>query len=241
MPPNTAPLDLYHLPGFHDPFSAISHLLGAVAFIPLGYLLLRRGRGDRTRMIYLSIYAAACVFLFSMSAVYHMMVREGIARNVMGRLDHCAIFVLIAGPFTPCYGILEHGWRRWAPLLFVWTVAITGITLKATLYTNIPEWLGLSLYLGLGWFGGISAIVLCRRYGLAFIEPLLFGGLAYSIGAVLDYFKWPILVPGIVHTHELFHLFVLVGAGFHYWFVWEIATGHSLDGHLIQPAPLDEV
>ena len=233
-------MDLYHLSGFHDPFSAISHLLGAVVFVALGYKLLRRGRGDRTRMIYLGIYAAACVFLFSMSAVYHMMVRGGTARDVMGRLDHSAIFVLIAGTFTPCYGILERGWRRWAPLLFVWSVAITGVTFKAVFYHGFPEWLGLSLYLGLGWFGGLSAIVLARRYGFTFIEPLLFGGIAYSIGAVMEYFGWFVIIPGVIHPHEMFHLFVLVGAGFHWWFVWEIASGHSADGHLVQPvAPAD--
>ena len=60
----------YPLPGFHEPFSAFSHLLGALAFLALGALLLRRGRGDRPRLIYLGVYAASCVLLLSLSGVY---------------------------------------------------------------------------------------------------------------------------------------------------------------------------
>ena len=93
-----AQTDLYPLPGFHDPVSSISHLLGAVVFACLAVPLVRRGRGDAGRVAFLGVYAFACVFLFSMSAVYHMLPRGG-GRAVMERLDHSAIFVLIAGTF----------------------------------------------------------------------------------------------------------------------------------------------
>src|SRR5688572_19241218 len=112
--------ELYHLPGFHEPFSAISHLLGAVLFAWLGALLLRRGRGDTERMIYLGVYAFSCVVLFSMSGVYHQMVPGGTAHRVMERLDHGAIFVLIAGTLTAVHGLLFTGPLRWGPLAFVW-------------------------------------------------------------------------------------------------------------------------
>src|SRR5262245_30751473 len=99
--PVESPAPLFHLPGFHEPFSAISHLFGAVLFAFMGLLLLRRGRGDTGRLIYLGVFVFACVFLMSMSGVYHMMIRGGAAHSVMERLDHAAIFVLIAGTFTP--------------------------------------------------------------------------------------------------------------------------------------------
>ena len=89
--------DLYSLPGFHDPFSSISHLLGAVVFALLMPALLRRGRGDPTRVAFLGVYAFSCVFLLTMSAVYHMLPVGTGGRSVMERLDHGAIFVLIAG------------------------------------------------------------------------------------------------------------------------------------------------
>jgi channel protein (hemolysin III family) len=217
--------ELYHLPGFHEPFSVITHLLGAVVFLILGVRLLRRGRGDRARMVFLGIYAASCVLLLSMSGVYHMMVRGGGAHRVLERLDHGAIFLFIAGSFTPTLGILFRGWLRWGQLVLIWAAAITGITLKTIFFDDLGEWLGLSFYLTLGWFGGVSAVILVRRYGFAFIKPLLWGGIAYSIGGVTDFLRWPTVIPRVVEGHEVFHVAVLVGAVFHWLFIWQFAGG----------------
>jgi channel protein (hemolysin III family) len=216
---------LYHLPGFHEPFSAISHLLGAVVFLILGCLLLKRGRGNSARVIFLAVYVASGVLLLSMSGVYHMLVRGDTAHRVLARLDHGAIFILIAGTFTPAHGILFRGWLRWAPLVLMWAAAITGITLTTIFFDDLAEWLGLSFYLTLGWVGIFSAILLTRRYGFAFVKPLLLGGLAYSVGGVVQFVEWLILVPGVIHTHDLFHVAVLMGVFFHWLFVWQFATG----------------
>jgi hemolysin III len=231
---------LEHLPGFYDPFSSISHLFGAAMFLYLGSLLLRRGRGDRHRLIYLGVYVASGVILMSMSGVYHMMVRGWNARDVMARLDHGAIFLLIVGTYTPVHGILFHGWQRWGPLVVMWSAAIVGITLKTIFFNDLPQWLGLTFYLALGWVGSISAIVLARRYGFAFIKPLLYGGLAYSIGGILDGAGWPVLIPGVVQPHEVFHLAVLVGAFFNYLFIWQFATGEVLVSAGAKKAPADQ-
>lgn len=217
--------DLYHLPGFYEPFSAISHLAGAVVFLVLGLLLLWRGRGDRARLIYLGVYVFSCVFLLAMSGVYHMMVRPGTARIVMERLDHGAIFVLIAGTFTPAHGILFRGWQRWAPLLVIWTAAVTGITLKVIFFDDLPEWLGLGLYITLGWLGTFAGVLLARRYGFAFIAPLMAGGVAYTLGGLLEHWHWPIIVPYVIHPHEVFHVAVLVGIFCHWFFIWQFAAG----------------
>jgi hemolysin III len=83
----------------------------------------------------------------------------------------------------------------------------------------------LSFYLTLGWFGGVSAVLLVRRYGFAFIKPLLWGGIAYSIGGVVDFLRWPTVVPRVVEGHEVFHVAVLVGAVFHWRFIWQFAGG----------------
>jgi channel protein (hemolysin III family) len=216
---------LYHLPGFYEPFSAISHLFGVVLFLYLGFLVLRRGRGDRARLAYLGVYVFSCVLLLAMSGVYHMMERGGTAHRVMGRLDHGAIFVLIAGTFTPAHGLLFRGWLRWGPLLIIWAAAITGITLKTIFFDDLPEALGLGLYLTMGWFGAVSGYFLWQRYGVGLIKPLFWGGVAYSIGGILDFGGWTIVIPGVVHPHELFHLAVLVGAFCHWYFVWKIARG----------------
>lgn len=216
---------LYHLPGFHEPFSAISHLLGALVFLILGVVLLVRGRNTGYGRIYLGIYAASVVLLLSMSGVYHMMVRGGAPHRVLERLDHGAIFILIAGTFTPVLGILFHGWLRWGPLAAIWVAAVAGITLKTVFFEDMAEWLGLTFYLAMGWVGLGSGILLARRYGFNFIKPLLIGGLAYSIGAVIEFLRVMVVVPGVIHPHELFHIAVLMGVFWHWLFIWQFAAG----------------
>jgi len=232
-------MKLYPLSGFYEPASAISHLFGAVLFLVLGVVLLRQGRGSVARYAFLGVYAFACVFLFSMSGVYHMMVRDGAARNVMGRLDHSAIFVLIAGTFTPAHGLLFRGWRRWAPLLLIWSAAATGIALKTVFYHDLPEWVTLTAYLTLGWFGTVSAYLLAQTYGVRTVKLVVYGGVAYSIGAVLEAFGWPIVVSGVVHAHEVFHVAVLIGAIFHWRFVWNCARGKYREVRHVEPLSLE--
>ena len=219
--------DLYALPGFHDPVSSISHLLGAVVFALLTPALLRRGRGDPARVAFLGVYAFSCVFLLTMSTLYHMLPVGTGGRSVMERLDHGAIFLLIAGTYTPAHGILFRGVWRWGPLLLIWAAAVTGITLKTVFFARLPEGLGLSLYLSLGWVGIFSAAVLWRCYEFRFVAPLLWGAVAYTVGAVLEYFngRWLVWIPGVVDAYALFHLLVLVGAGLHWRFVWRFADG----------------
>jgi channel protein (hemolysin III family) len=217
--------EVYRVPGFHDPFSSISHLFGAGVFAVLGVLLLRRGRGDRARLIYLSIYAGSVVLLLSISGVFHMMQGGGAARRVLERIDHSAIFLLIAGTFTPIHGLLFRGRMRWVPLVIIWVAAILGITLKSIFFDEVPTSLGLALYLTLGWFGTLAGVVLARRYGFAFVAPLVWGGLAYSIGGAIDLHGQFVLLPGLVHPHEVFHLAVLIGVLFHWLFIWQFAGG----------------
>jgi channel protein (hemolysin III family) len=217
-------MELYRLPSFYEPFSALSHLLGALIFLILGALLLRRGRGDASRMFLLGIYVFSGVLLLSLSGTYHMMAEGSVARALLERLDHGAIFGLIAGTFTAAHGLLFRGWLRWLPIVMMWVLAIAGIAAKSIFFSDLPRPLGLAAYLAMGWVGMVSAVFVARRHGFAFILPLLFGGLAYSVGALANYFAWWIVVPGVIHPHELFHVAVLIGVFCHYLFVWRIAV-----------------
>jgi channel protein (hemolysin III family) len=219
--------DAYPIPGFSDPVSSLTHLTGAGVFALLAFPLLRRGRGDRARVAFLGVYAFSCVFLLVMSGVYHLLAPGGAGRTVLARLDHGAIFVLIAGTFTPVHGILFHGVSRWGSLLFLWAVTAAVVTLKTIFFNDLAEWVGLSLYLGLGWTGVASGGVLWARYGWLFVRPLVQGGAAYTMGAVLEFLRWPVLIPAVVGPHEVFHVAVLLGVGLHWRFVSQIAAGES--------------
>ena len=216
---------LLSIPGFSDPVSSLSHLAGALVFAVLAISLIARGRGDARRVFSLAVFAFSCVLLLSLSGVYHLLSHDTAARSVLMRLDHAAIFVLIAGSFTPVHAILLRArWHR-TLLLGIWLAAFAGLTLKTVYFATLPAWLGLAMYLGLGWLGVISIAALARRHGLRFVLPLVWGGLAYTIGAVVEHVHWPVIVPGIVGPHELFHLAVLAGISFHWAFIRGIASG----------------
>jgi channel protein (hemolysin III family) len=213
------------IPGFSDPVSSLSHLAGAAVFAVLGGFLIARGRGDAWRVVSLAVFAFSCALLLSLSGVYHLLARETVARGVLMRLDHAAIFVLIAGSFTPVHAILlRERWQQWL-LAGIWGAALAGLVLKTVYFDTVPSWLGLLMYLGLGWLGVISTVALARAFGLRFVLPLVAGALAYTIGAVVDYAGWPVPVPGIVGPHEIFHLAVLAGISFHWAFIRGIAAG----------------
>jgi channel protein (hemolysin III family) len=218
--------DIYSIPGFTQPISSLTHLCGAGVFAALSFTLLRRGRGLRSRLAALGVYTFSCVFLLSMSGVYHLLPFGGTPRAVMARLDHAAIFVLIAGTFTPVLCILLDGPDRWVPLVVIWTAAIAGVVVKTAFFRAVPEWLGLVFYLGMGWAGIVPGVRIWRRYGWSYVRPLIWGGVAYSAGALLEFFRWPVLVPGVVGPHELFHLAVLVGITCHWYYIaWLAADG----------------
>jgi channel protein (hemolysin III family) len=220
-----AAIHTYPIPGFSDPVSALTHLAGAFVLACLTPPLLRRARGDPWRLACLGTFAFSTVLLLSLSGVYHLLTPGTGGRSVLRRLDHGAIFVLIAGTFTPLHGILFKGAWRWGPLLFVWAATAAGVTLKSVFFDDLAEWLGLLFYLGLGWVGAASGAELWRRHGPRFVGPLLWGGLAYTAGGVLEFLGWPALLPGVVGPHELFHLGVLTGAGLHWKFVSGFACG----------------
>ena len=217
-------IDAYPIPGFREPVSCLTHLLAAVVFAILSYFLVRRGRGNWGRSVSLAIMGASTVFLLSMSGVYHLL-GPGTGRYVMGQLDVAGVFALIAGTVTPVHAILFHGFNRWGPLLLVWSAAATGITLRTVFWASLPSGVGIGIFLLLGWGGLISCVLLWKRYGYSFITPLLWGGVAYTVGAVLLVLHWPTLIPGVVGPHELWHVAVLVGLGLHWKFVFQFSDG----------------
>jgi channel protein (hemolysin III family) len=212
------------IPGFREPVSCWTHLLAAPVFAVLGYYLVRRGRGHWGRTISLAVMAFSSVFLLSMSAVYHLL-GPGTARDVMRHLDIAAIFVLIAGTVTPAHAILFRGFNRWAPLLLVWSVAATGISLRTIFSDRLMSGLGTALFLVMGWGGLISCIVLWRRYDYSFVKLLLWGGMAYTAGVVIIGLNWPTVIPGVVTPHELWHVAVIVGLSMHWKFTFQFAGG----------------
>ena len=210
--------------GFADPFSSWTHLISAVFAANGTYFLVRKGQGNSWRILALCVYSFTLVFLFSMSGVFHLLPRESIGRDVLQRLDHAAIWCLIAGTFTPIHAILFRGVWRWLVLLIIWTIAIIGLILEVVFFKTFPEWLALSFFIGLGWVGCFSYYKFRKFYPTQSPRLIVLGGLSYTIGAVIDFNRWFIIWPNYLGPHEIFHLFIMLGAGFHWAFICKWAS-----------------
>jgi channel protein (hemolysin III family) len=231
------------IPGFSDPVSAMTHLLGAAVFAVVGFFLVRRGRradspGWNWHMTALSVFVFAAVAQLGVSGAYHILQPGLLPRLVLQRIDHTAIFVLIAASFVPVHVILFKGWRRWLILLILVSLAAIGITFKFLYFAGLPEIAGLAFYIAMGWVGAYSGYALYRRYGWAFIRPLVWGGIAYTLGGAIEFLRWPVLIEGVVGPHELFHLAVLAGLGFHFRFGFSfVGKGEKLRQTEIRQRP----
>jgi len=212
-------MNIYSIAGFTDPFSSIVHYIAAFIFMIIGLYLLLKKTGNKREFISVGILVISTVAMLSLSATYHLLDLGSTGRAVLQRLDHAAIFVLIAGTFTPIHSILFQGFLRWGILTIVWIMAICGIVFKSIFFNDMPEWLGLIFYLGMGWFGLLTGIVLARRFGIHFIKYFLFAAAAYTIGAIIEFLRFPVLIPGVLGPHEIFHIAVITGIACHWYFV----------------------
>ncbi len=209
--------------GFSEPFNSITHLLGAVVSFVAAYFLIYRGRGNSNRVIGLLIYSFCLIFLLSMSGVYHLLEKGGEANYVLHVLDYTGIFGLISGTFTPIHIILFRGLHRWLVLVIVWTLSITGLTLTAVFFSQIPQGFNLSVFLFLGWIGLYTLWKIYHMHSKRLVKLMLYGGVSYTVGAIIEFAQWPDIIPGVIDPHGIFHIFVLLGAYFHWRLVYEIS------------------
>jgi hemolysin III len=203
-----------------EPFNGLTHAAGGLlAFVGL-IVLVATAIGTRRldQLIAFGIFGSSLVALYLASALYHLLPLSPLGVARLRKLDHVAIFVLIAGTYTPfCLLALNSGWR-WGLLAVVWCLALCGISLKV-LWMGAPRWLSVALYLGMGWVAIIAAPALLRAVPPGGMVWVLAGGLVYSAGALVYGLKRPNPVPGVFGFHELWHLFVLVGSACHFWAV----------------------
>jgi hemolysin III len=195
--------------------NSISHGLGLLAALigaPLLLVAAWRG-GDRFFFIGVTVFAAAMLLVYLGSTLYHAWPR-GAIKSVFQVIDHSAIFLLIAGTYTPfTLGPLRGAWG-WTILALVWTLAIFGVLLKSIAGTQRAKGLSLALYLGMGWLVLIAFRPLLLKVSATGLLWLVAGGLAYTGGVFF------FLSKRRRYTHFVWHLFVLLGTACHYFAVF---------------------
>jgi hemolysin III len=197
--------------------SSVSHgigLLAALAASPL--LIVNAARHGGVHVVGASVFAATLILLYLASTVYHALPPNTIKR-VFRVLDHSAIFLLIAGTYTPfSLGVLRGVWG-WTILGLVWSLALAGVTLKAVGFLRYPI-LSTALYIAMGWIALIAIQPIVSRVPVEGIVWLLAGGLAYT-GGVAFY-----AAHRVPYAHLAWHLCVLAGSVCHFVAVFRFSA-----------------
>ena len=162
-----------------------------------------------------AVFAAALATMFGISALYHRITWRPGPRRWMRRLDHAAIYLLIAGTYTPFGLLVLSGAWRWIVLPIVWGGALAAIVLKLA-WVDGPKWLAAALGIALGWIGVVALPQLWDHAGLAGILLLAIGGVLYTGGAVVYASGRPDPIPTVFGYHELFHALVIAAAACQY-------------------------
>jgi hemolysin III len=192
--------------------NAITHGVGALfALIGAVFLIVASTRGSAWHVASCSIYATALVLVYLCSTLYHSLVRTG-ARHVFQVLDHSAIYLLIAGTYTPFTLVSLHGRLGWFLFAVIWTLAIAGVVFKSVALGRF-QIASAVIYIFMGWFIVFAARPLVHAiswHGMAWIAA---GGFFYTVGIV--FFAYDRLR----YFHALWHVFVLAGSIAHYFAV----------------------
>jgi hemolysin III len=197
-----------------DPFPAWSHWAGAALGVVALVALLRAAQGP-LQTIAFAVYGASLIALYAASAVAHSLHWEGPRAHRLDRLDYAAIFLLIAGTYTPfCLVTLRGAWR-WGILSAAWSIAAIGIVTVCRA-SGTRHWPRVVLYVLMGWMCVVPAGQLLRALPAPAIRWLLAGGVVYTAGAVVYLAKRPNLWRGRFGYHDLWHCMVLVGSACHF-------------------------
>lgn len=203
-----------------EPLNALTHgvgiLLSAAGLI---YLLLKAIQNQSGLQLAGALaFGISLIALYTASTLYHGLPVSPKAVQIMRRVDHTMIYVLIAGTYTPICLVTLKGVLGWTLFGVVWALALLGIVVKL-LWMNAPRWLSTSFYVILGWLAAFFIVPLFKALPLSGFLWLLAGGMLYTIGAVFYAAKPRWLKVWKFGYHEVFHLFILAGSASHFLLV----------------------
>ncbi len=194
-------------------FNSITHGIGALLSIAALVILVSISvtKGDVWHVVSFTIYGSSLVLLYLASTLYHSFTKEKV-KNLFARFDHAAIFLLIAGTYTPFLLTALRGPLGWTLFGIIWGVAIAGVVIRSIYLTRFRK-LMVALYLAMGWMFIVAVGPLMKNLSTISIIFLFLGGIFYSVG-VIFYLK-----RNLKYSHGIWHLFVLAGSIMHFFAV----------------------
>lgn len=198
-----------------EPVNGLTHLGAAVAAGIGLIILLAIGWGNIGKTISLTVYGISLILLFAASAIYHMVHARPSIMNNLRKLDHSAIYILIAGTYTPfCFNLFTGFWQ-WGMLILIWSLAFIGVAVKL-LWMDAPRWFYTGVYIAMGWLALLGGKELLATLPVGAIVWLLIGGITFTVGAIIYATRTLNFFPGIFGFHEVWHIFVILGALAHF-------------------------
>ncbi|HEY4733541.1 MAG TPA: hemolysin III family protein [Gemmatimonadaceae bacterium] len=204
--------------------NSLTHGVGVLLTLIVGPVLVMTavGTGDPWRIVASATYATTLLFLFTSSMLYHAL-RSPEAKQLFRRIDHSAIYLLIAGTYTPFTLITLRGPWGWTLFGVIWGLAIAGVLLKSTFGARLPA-LSTAVYLGMGWLAIIALRPLMLHVAPRGLAWLVAGGLFYTLGVVFY-----VRDDRRHYHHAVWHLFVLAGSMAHFcavlWYALPLPPG----------------
>ena len=201
-------------------FAAIVAAIGLIALIIIGWRSV-------VKEISLSVYGISLILLFMASAIYHMVKAKPKIIERLRKLDHSAIYVLIAGTYTPICLIMFSGFWKWGLLILIWSLAVIGAAAEVILI-KAPRWLRVSVYILMGWLCIIAIGEMIRVMPVGGLVWLFAGGVIYTLGAIVYATKKLDFFPGKFGFHEVWHIFVILAAIAHFIAIAVYVAPHTL-------------
>ena len=203
-----------------DPISALTHFIGFIASIILTPLIFTKASFAGSSLIGLTalyIYRISVSLLFAASTTYHTFLLPARPARILKKFDHMSIFVMIAGTYTPVCLMLMKPEDGLPLLIAVWSVAIIGMAVKA-FWVYCPKYVSSLIYISMGWVALFKIGAIRKALGTLGFTLLLLGGILYTIGGIIYAIKFRISHDW--SEHEIFHVFILLGALCHYLMIF---------------------
>ena len=198
-----------------DPISGLSHLGAAILSVFGLIALIFFSWGDTPKLVSVTIYGITLIAMFSASATYHVSTFSPKVIEILRKIDHSAIYLLIAGTYTPFCVNAFSGFWQWGLLSIIWGLALIGIGIKIFIIRT-PRRINAGIYLLMGWLIVAAIGEMIATLPAEVLTWLMMGGIMYTLGAIIYITKKMDFIPGVFGFHEVWHIFVILAAAAHY-------------------------
>ncbi|OFZ15107.1 MAG: hemolysin [Bdellovibrionales bacterium GWA2_49_15] len=204
-----------------EPFSGLSHLSGAILSFMGLFALMHSAqlKGTLQHQVSFAIFGCSLILMYLASGLYHSLPLSEKGIKFLRRIDHMAIFILIAGSYTPFCLVALRESNGPSYFIIAWSIALVGIITKL-FWIESPRWITVAMYLGMGWISVPLAFPLSHVVDPWCLYWIAIGGFFFTSGAIIYATKRPNPYPGVFGFHEIWHLFVMAGTFSHFWAIY---------------------